>query len=94
MPNDVKRATLLGLDKVLGLGLIETVKGEINLVEESEKTIPREDLPNKILKLVDSREEARKNKDWEKADKLRKKMEESGFSVEDTNDGPVVNKLW
>jgi cysteinyl-tRNA synthetase len=38
--------------------------------------------------LVQEREEARKNKDFEKADGIRKKLEGMGIIVEDTDEGP------
>ncbi len=66
-----KRATILDFDRVLGLDLEK-------LAEPVHFKIPAE-----ITKLADEREEARKEKDWEKADKLRKKILDAGFEIKD-----------
>jgi len=42
--------------------------------------------------LLDAREEARKQKDWSTADLIRKSLEQLGFEVQDTADGPVWRK--
>ena len=52
------------------------------------KTIPAE-----IKKLVKTREQYRKNKEWQKADQVRMEIEKQGFIVEDTKDGPVVKNI-
>ena len=66
------------MDKVLGLGLLE---------KEKIKILP------KIKKLAQEREKARKNKDWQKADELRKEIEKSGYKIEDTEKGPIFKKI-
>ncbi|MGB3056887.1 MAG: DALR domain-containing protein, partial [Candidatus Omnitrophota bacterium] len=45
-----------------------------------------------IEELVERREEARKNKDYSAADKLRTELMEKGVVVEDTPEGPVWRK--
>ena len=45
-----------------------------------------------IETLVSQREEARKNKDFEKADKIREELSKQGVVVEDTKEGPVWRK--
>jgi len=40
------------------------------------------------IELINEREEARKAKDWERADFLRKQLDEMGYVVEDTSAGP------
>tara|TARA_B100000686_G_scaffold58301_1_gene62592 strand:- start:800 stop:2191 length:1392 start_codon:yes stop_codon:yes gene_type:complete len=42
---------------------------------------------NKILELIEKREEARKNKDFNLADKIRITLNEMNIEIEDTNDG-------
>ena len=51
------------------------------------KTI--EEIMDILLKL---REDAREEKDWNKADGIRNDLEESGFEVQDTDKGPVWRK--
>lgn len=76
--NPDKKATILDFDKVLGLGFA-------NLKEEK--------IPEEILKLVEEREEARKNKDFKKSDELRDKIISLGFEIKDTPDGQKVFKI-
>ncbi len=49
--------------------------------------------PEEVLKLVEEREKARKEKNWELADSLREKIKSFGWYVEDTRDGPKLKKL-
>lgn len=42
---------------------------------------------NEILKLIDEREKARSQKDFKKADDIRKRLSEMGIILEDTNEG-------
>lgn len=51
--------------------------------------------PDVILKpeeraMVEEREEARKRKDFQRADQIRKKLAEAGLLIEDTEKGPIV----
>jgi cysteinyl-tRNA synthetase len=68
------REMLLELGKVLGL---------FHQFEEVE-------VPAEIATLVERREQARRSKDFETADRLRKTVESKGFVIEDTSDGPLV----
>jgi cysteinyl-tRNA synthetase len=70
-----KRATLLEFDKVLGLGL---------------KDLKETKIPKEVKKLVEEREEARKDEDWSKSDELREEISKLGFEVKDTPEGPKV----
>ena len=70
-----KRTTILNFDRVLGLKL-----GSLAPVEE-------EKVPEEIQALADAREEARKAKEWEKADALRIEIENRGYVVMDTAGG-------
>lgn len=47
----------------------------------------KEELLDNIKTLVTERKTARKNKDWAKADALRKQIESSGYILEDTSEG-------
>lgn len=51
-----------------------------------------EDIPKEIVELAEKREIARKNKDWENADELRKKIIDKGFIIDDTPKGYVLSK--
>lgn len=71
----VKRAAAAEFDKIFALDLLE------------HKTEP---IPEHVMILVNEREEARKHREWQKADDLRKRILEEGWGVEDTPQGPHV----
>ena len=70
-----KKATILDFDRVFGLRL--------NVVVQ----VPEESIPPEVTALAEAREEARKEKDWTKADALRKEIEIRGYDVLDTEGG-------
>lgn len=72
-----KKATILQMDKVLGLKL-----GEHDRVA----------IPENIREFAREREIARENKDWSKSDELRKEIEKAGFEVKDTPEGQKISK--
>ena len=74
-----KKGTLLEMDKILGLG-VDILKKETEVPEE-------------VQSLINEREGFRKAGDWGAADELRKKIEELGYSVKDTKEGPQINKI-
>ena len=76
-PED-KRATILDFDTVFGLGL-----GEIH----------EEIIPEEVTRLVEEREHARKEKEWQKSDDLRTQIESLGYEVKDTENGTKISKL-
>ena len=45
-------------------------------------------VPAEIMKLVKTREEYRKQQNWQKSDELRKQIESNGWEIEDTLKGP------
>jgi cysteinyl-tRNA synthetase len=49
-------------------------------------------LPKEIEKLVQQREEARQNKNWQKADQIRNQIEKQGYKIEDTPQGPKIKR--
>ncbi len=71
------------------LGLWEKMNKVFGLVIKTEEV----EIPAEIKKLAGEREKARKNKDFVKADDLRKKIEEKGYLVEDTKEGWKIKKL-
>lgn len=79
----VVHATLLEMDKVLGLDLDHAK----NILDKE-----KENIPSHVLELAEKRELARKNKDWKHADVIRIQISEQGFEVEDSTSGPIVKK--
>lgn len=76
----VKKATLAIFDQVLGLDLMKW--------RPTEEMIPAD-----IQVLVEQRQQARKEKRWQDADELRKRIGQLGYEVKDTAEGPKTRKL-
>lgn len=77
-----KRATIIDSDRVLGLDL------EKMSVSNTQSEI--EKVPEEITALSEAREEARKNKEWDKADALRQEIEDRGFEIRDSSQGVII----
>lgn len=77
--NKDKYELILDFDKVFGLKL-----DEIKLEEK---------IPENIRQLIDDREKAREKKDYRKADKIREKIREMGFKLQDTKKEVKVRKI-
>lgn len=75
---------ILRFDKVFGLDLANSEKylQELNENEEDISVIPEQ-----VLQFANERKVARENKDFQKADLLRKKIEESGYQIKDIAGG-------
>jgi len=54
--------------------------------------IDASDIPTDIKEIMKQREAARADKNWKEADKLRDKLAEQGYSIEDTTNGPQLVK--
>jgi len=76
-----KKATILDFDRVFGLSLDSVPKIKPSII------------PMEIQALADAREEARKEKDWPKADALRTEIESRGYTLRDTDEGIVVEEV-
>jgi len=50
-------------------------------------------IPSEITELVNQRAEAKKNKDFAEADRIRDLITSKGYSVKDTPQGPQVERL-
>jgi len=81
-------ATIFEWDRVFGLKLEEAVLNAS--LDEGGASV--EDVPVEVLELVEKRDMARKNKDFEKADQLRDQLSEKGYKVIDTESGGVLEK--
>ncbi|NCN58391.1 cysteine--tRNA ligase [Candidatus Roizmanbacteria bacterium CG22_combo_CG10-13_8_21_14_all_38_20] len=79
-PTGAKHASVLKMDKVLGLQLDKVSDGRLKL----------KNLPDKIQKLVQKRQEYRKQKEWKQADILRGEINEHGYEVEDMGASSAV----
>lgn len=68
---------LLKFDAVLGLKL-------------AEKREEKKEIPEEILNLVKLRQEAKQNRNWELADKIREEIMQKGYTIKDTKEGTIV----
>jgi len=68
-----------------------TVGSEITLRWRTEESADRE-LPQQVRKMIVEREQARREKDWALADRLRDELHAEGWIVEDTPEGPVLSR--
>lgn len=81
-----KLATILDFDQVFGLSLDSVIKSDYAKLNIA-------DLPQNIQVLINDREEARANKKWAEADRLRLAVQGLGYHLEDTKQGLEINKL-
>jgi len=72
-PSSKKRQTIVEFDKVLGLNLNQYK------VDQA--------LGDRVKKLIEERQAARQNKDYQKADELRRRIEDQGIRIKDLPDG-------
>ncbi len=70
-----KRATILFIDKVTGLGFAD---------------LPEIHIPEDIKALAAERDIVRNNKDFKKADEMRREIEQQGYIVRDSKEGSIV----
>jgi len=80
LAESAKYELILFFDKILGLSLNKAGEG-------------REHIPADVAELVKKRSFFREKKMFEKADKIREKIEKKGFIMEDLSSGPVVRKI-
>jgi cysteinyl-tRNA synthetase len=72
------------------IGTIKVIDNVLSLDLLKEEFI---EIPEEIKILVEKREEARKNKNWEEADRIRKEINNKGYNILDTKEGPVLEKI-
>jgi cysteinyl-tRNA synthetase len=72
-------------DKVLAT--LENIDRVLDVMELQPMAADRQ-----VETLVQEREHARKGRDWDKADRLRRQIREMGFEVTDTKQGPLLRK--
>jgi cysteinyl-tRNA synthetase len=81
LPSEDKYDLLRLFDEVLGLGFDQ-------IEDNRRETV----IPPDVQELIKKREQLRKEKQWSKADSVRKQIEEKGFLVEDTPTGSSVSE--
>lgn len=77
-------ALIENFDQVLGLNLLETAAQQQNQDIE---------VPEHLQELLETRNTARANKDWAKADEMRNKIAQAGYKILDSKDGSKLEKI-
>jgi cysteinyl-tRNA synthetase len=80
LQNNEKYSLVLMMDSIFAL--------ELDKVKKEKMTIPE-----KISQLINQREKARENKNFDLADKLREQIKLEGYIIEDTPRGPKIKKI-
>ena len=65
------------------------LNGVLGLVRKERK----ENFPQEAIALLEARKEAKKVKDWAKADTIRDELKAMGFAVEDTREGAKLKRI-
>ena len=71
-----------------GLAALKEMTGVLGILSKELDTTPED-----VKALVEARSQAKKAKDFAKADQLRQQVLEMGYAIEDTPKGPKVRKL-
>jgi cysteinyl-tRNA synthetase len=91
-----KTNQLISKDKIaakLADEIIETFKELGAIFGILEKKVEVGEIPEEIEKLVEEREEARRKKNWKKADEIRNTIQDLGYALEDTSEGVRFRKI-
>lgn len=78
---DTLIASLLAMDSVTGI--LHPLSKELSQIAP---------IPEEITKLATEREQAKQNKDYATADQLRTQIEQAGYTISDTPQGPKIAK--
>jgi cysteinyl-tRNA synthetase len=84
---DGLRTLTAAADALLGLGLATLDPADLEQRRSAAELAPEE--LHAIERLVAERTQARKERDWARADRIRAQLEEQGVEVTDTPEGPV-----
>jgi cysteinyl-tRNA synthetase len=71
-------------DKEKILKVLERINSVLGVMDLAAPVVGQE-----VEALIEKREQARKHKDWESADRLRQELKEMGIEIIDSKEGPV-----
>lgn len=71
------------------LALMDKLCSVLGLLVHERKT----EFPNEAVELLNERQQARKARDFKRADEIREQLKGMGFAVEDTANGPKLKKI-
>ncbi|MFH1294020.1 MAG: cysteine--tRNA ligase [Pseudomonadota bacterium] len=75
-------------DKEKVLKVLERINSVLGVMDLAAPVAGQE-----VEALIEKREQARKNKDWESADRLRQELKEMGIEIIDSKEGPVWREV-
>ncbi|OGN90554.1 MAG: hypothetical protein A2158_06160 [Chloroflexi bacterium RBG_13_46_14] len=75
------------------IGIPPDVWKRVSTAREEEREAASEPPPDEVLALMQDRERARTAGNWDSADLLRQQIQETGWKVSDTKDGPELVRL-
>ncbi len=75
-------------DKEKILKVLERINSVLGVMDLAAPVVGQE-----VEALIEKREQARKNKDWESADRLRQELKEMGIEIIDSKEGPVWREV-
>jgi len=75
-------------DKEKVLKVLERINSVLDVMDLAAPVVGQE-----VEALIEKREQARKNKDWESADRLRQELKEMGIEIIDSKEGPVWREV-
>ena len=84
--NELSIKSLLKFDRILGLD-IKSAK------QKNDKKRDNKKINDEIKKIMEEREQARKNNNWKKSDELRDKLKKLGYGVKDSKTETTLFKL-
>lgn len=87
---DLLKADIPAEEKLFGINAFDKVLG-LDLLKEDVKK--EDDIPTEVKELASLRWDAKKNKDWAKADEYRNKLTELGYQILDSKDGYTIKKM-
>ena len=88
------REAIMNMDQVFGIFYTVPLAKNEDGTEIEDISNDNAPVPQEIMDLVQSRSNAKDQKDWELADSLRSRITELGYSVKDVKGGePVISRL-
>lgn len=90
--DETKLKALADFDQVLSLDLLEAAE-KFNLEKAEKEANKYADIPAEIVALAEERTEAKKAKNFQRADEIRDILKDKGYSLKDTADGVEIIKI-
>ena len=75
-------------DKEKILKALERINSVLGVMDLATQEVDRE-----VESLIEKREDARKDRNWELADRLREDLKDMGIEIIDTKEGPLLRRI-